>query len=224
MKGDFVKMLEKLQKKIEYVEEQKYSKVVINECRNPSNFGIIRNPDVYAEIKGPCGDTMKICFNVNSNHITDACFWTDGCGATIACGSLITKMLKDKNLADAKKITYTKLLKTLDGLPKEHQHCAKLTTNTLKKAIENYNRKIANVKKDIFENNNHKAQTNIQNDFNLQKDIEKIKLYINSHGFINISHNSSNTQIYEKDGNIIAIKERIISKKTKKLKINNLHH
>ena len=57
---DFVKLLDELQRKIELSEEQIYSKVVIREYRNPSNFGVIDNPDAVGKIKGPCGDTMKI--------------------------------------------------------------------------------------------------------------------------------------------------------------------
>ena len=41
---EFVKLLENLQRKIEYEEEETYSKVVISEYRNPSNFGIIDDP------------------------------------------------------------------------------------------------------------------------------------------------------------------------------------
>ena len=135
---DFLKLLEELQRKIEYSEEQKYSKVVINEFRNPSNFGGFDDPDTIGEIKGPCGDTMKISLKVKDFKITDARFWTDGCGATIACGSMLTKTLKGKTLQDAKKYTNLQLLKSLDGLPIEHHHCAILAVNTLRKAINNY--------------------------------------------------------------------------------------
>ncbi len=132
------KFLEELQQKIEYEEEQIYSKVVIRECKNPSNFGILDEPDAYGEIKGPCGDTMKISLRVEKRRIKDAYFWTDGCGATIACGSMLTKILKGKTIQEAKKYTSSELLITLDGLPVEHQHCPILAINTLQQAIKNY--------------------------------------------------------------------------------------
>ena len=97
-----------------------------------------RDPDTIGEIKGPCGDTMKISLKVKDFKITDARFWTDGCGATIACGSMLTKTLKGKTLQDAKKYTNSRLLRALDGLPIEHHHCAILAVNTLRKAINNY--------------------------------------------------------------------------------------
>jgi nitrogen fixation NifU-like protein len=137
--NDFLKMLEKLQKKIEYDEEQAYSNIVIHEYRYPSNFGVLDNPDAIAKIKGPCGDTMKLSLRITNNVIKDACFWTDGCGATIACGSMLTKMMIGLTVDEATNITSEKLTKALNGLPTEHLHCTILAVNTLHKAIKNYN-------------------------------------------------------------------------------------
>ena len=138
---DFVNLLEELQRKIEYEEEEAYSKVVISEYRNPSNFGLIENPDAAGEIKGPCGDTMKITLAIKNGKILKASFWTDGCGATIACGSILTKIIKGKTLKEANDISSLQLLEALEGLPIEHYHCSILAINTLQKAIKKYNKK-----------------------------------------------------------------------------------
>jgi nitrogen fixation NifU-like protein len=135
----FVDLLEELQRKIEYKEEEIYSKIVINEFRNPSNFGVIDDANAVGEIKGPCGDTMKITLNIKKGRILNACFWTDGCGATIACGSMLTKIIKDKTLQESYDLSSSQLLEALDGLPIEHHHCTVLAINTLHKAIEDYN-------------------------------------------------------------------------------------
>ena len=138
---DFVKFLGELQKKIEYDKEQTYSKVVLREYRNPSNFGVLNDYNAAGEIKGPCGDTMKITLKIQHNKIKKAYFWTDGCGATIACGSMLTKIIQDKTLQQANDISNLQLLETLGGLPIEHHHCTILAINTLQKAIKNYNKK-----------------------------------------------------------------------------------
>ena len=138
---DLVKLLEELQQKIEYGEEQTYSKVVIREYRNPSNFGVLDDPDAVGEIKGPCGDTMKITLEIKNGRIIKARFWTNGCGATIACGSILTKIIKGKTLQEANDISSLQLLEALEGLPIEHHHCTILAINTLQKAIKNYNKK-----------------------------------------------------------------------------------
>jgi NifU-like protein involved in Fe-S cluster formation len=64
---------------------------------------------------------------------------TDGCGATIACGSMLTKMVRSKTLSEAAEITHEDLLTALDGMPEGHEHCAKLAVKTLRQTIINAN-------------------------------------------------------------------------------------
>ena len=104
-KKQVIDILKALQKKIEYDEEQIYSNIVIFEYRNPSNFGDIENPDAIGMIKGPCGDTMKITLKIEKKRIKNVSFWTDGCGATIACGSMLTKMIKGFTIEEASGIS-----------------------------------------------------------------------------------------------------------------------
>ena len=136
-KGDsFEKIIKEIQRKIEYEEETKFSKKLINEYRNPSNFGVIDNPDAVGKTKGPCGDTMQIMLKIDNGKVTDVRFWTDGCGTSIACGSMLTKMIKGKTIEEIFAITSEKLNDELDGLPENHVHCTVLAVNTLKKTIE----------------------------------------------------------------------------------------
>ena len=140
-KDAFDELIDELQKKIDEDEKLTYSKKVIEEYKNPVNFRHIKKPDAIGEIRGPCRDTMKIMLCIKEKVITDASFWTDGCGASIACGNKLTSMIKGKKLDYAKNISNVDLVKSLDGLPKEHEHCAVLATNTLRKALEKYHKK-----------------------------------------------------------------------------------
>jgi len=135
-KKNFEKIFEELQRKIEYEEETEFSKKVINEYRNPSNLGVIENPDAVGKIKGPCGDTMQIMLKISDDRVTEVSFWTDGCGTSIACGSMLTKMIKGKKIKDIYDITSEKLNDALDGLPENHVHCTVLAVNTLRKTIK----------------------------------------------------------------------------------------
>ena len=137
---DFEKMMKNIQSKINQDEERDYSKTVIKEYRNPNNFCILENPDAFGEIKGPCNDTMKISLRIEDEKIINACFWTDGCGASIARGSMLTKMITGKTVETALDITSEQLTDTLGGLPKEHLHCTVLTVSTLQEAIKNYHK------------------------------------------------------------------------------------
>ncbi len=135
---DFEKMIEGIQNKIELDEETDFSKKVINEYRNPSNFGVIEKADAIGKIKGPCRDTMKITLKIENDRVANVCFWTDGCGTSIACGSMLTKMIKGKTIDEISAITSKELNNALDGLPETHVHCTVLAVSTLHKAIENY--------------------------------------------------------------------------------------
>ena len=136
--NDFEEMVRYLQKKIEYDEEKTYSKIVIQEYRNPTYFGILDQPDAVGQVKGPCGDAMKFSLIINNEIIEKALFWTDGCGATIASGNMLIKMIMKKTLKVAHSVTRKQVLDALGGVPDEHNHCALLAVNTLHKTINNY--------------------------------------------------------------------------------------
>ena len=115
-----------------------YSETTIEHAMNPRNIGDMENADGFARVTGPCGDTIEIWLKVNSGTINDATFMTDGCGTTIASGSMVTEMVKGKSIIEAQKISQQDVLKALGGLPEESEHCALLAADTLKEAIRDY--------------------------------------------------------------------------------------
>ena len=117
---------------------EKFSETAIEHGMNPRNMGDIDNADGYGMVTGPCGDTMRIWIKVKDGVISDAGFLTDGCGTTIASGSMVTELSKGKSIAEAYKIDQKKVLDALDGLPEESEHCALLAANTLKETLKHY--------------------------------------------------------------------------------------
>jgi len=115
-----------------------YSEKTIDHFLNPRNLGDIPAPDGFARITGPCGDTMEICLKVSGDKIVNASFWTDGCGTTIASGSMVTELAKGRSVTEALKITQDDVLDALGGLPEDSLHCALLAANTLKEAVKDY--------------------------------------------------------------------------------------
>jgi len=113
-----------------------YTKAVIDHAQNPRNLGITPNADGSGVFTGPCGDTMRIWLRVKETVIQGATFWTNGCGTTIASGSMITELVKGRTIRDAMRITEKDVLDALGGLPEESQHCALLAATTLKEAIK----------------------------------------------------------------------------------------
>jgi nitrogen fixation NifU-like protein len=134
MSSEFDKMVEELTQEI----WAGYSQVVIDHAQNPRNVGSIQDSDGFGSVTGPCGDNIEIWLKVQEGIIKEATFWTDGCGTTIAAGSMITEMARGKTIEEAMRITQQDVLDALGGLPEENIHCALLAANTLKETIENY--------------------------------------------------------------------------------------
>ncbi len=115
-----------------------YSETTIDHAMNPRNVGDMEDAEGFAKVTGPCSDTMQMWLRVNNGTIADATFMTDGCGTSIASGSMVTEMVKGKTISEARKVSQQDVLSALGGLPEESEHCALLAANTLKAAIRDY--------------------------------------------------------------------------------------
>ena len=115
-----------------------YSETTIDHAMNPRNVGNMENANGFGTVTGPCGDTMEIWLRVKGYIIVGATFLTDGCGTTIAAGSMVTEFAKGKNVIRAQRISQQDVLEALEGLPEESRHCASLAANTLKEAVKDY--------------------------------------------------------------------------------------
>jgi nitrogen fixation NifU-like protein len=115
-----------------------YSENTIDHFLKPRNLGEIPAPDGFGRVTGPCGDTMEIYLKVRDGRVMNASFWTDGCGPSIASGSMVTEMAKRMSISEAQRISQHDVLAALGGLPEESEHCALLAANTLKEAIKDY--------------------------------------------------------------------------------------
>jgi len=117
-----------------------YSENLKKEFLNPQNIGKIENPDSWSKITGECGDTVEMYLSIENGKIKDIKFWTDGCGFTIACCSYVTRIAKGKPVEEAYQIKPEEVDTYFSGLPEENKHCAYLAVNSLKAAIEKYDR------------------------------------------------------------------------------------
>jgi nitrogen fixation NifU-like protein len=115
-----------------------YSEAAIEHGMNPRNLGELEDADGFAKVTGPCGDTMEMWLRVKDGTIAQVTFLTDGCGTSLASGSMTTELAKGKSIAEARKISQENVLDALGGLPEESQHCALLASNALKEAIKDY--------------------------------------------------------------------------------------
>lgn len=123
-----------------------YSKQVLEHFKNPKNQGKLLNPDAMGQVGNPvCGDIMKLYLNITKDKkdiekskIKEIKFETLGCGAAIACSSVVTQIVKGKTLEFGINLDKKFVLKELGGLPETKVHCSMLSIEALQKAINNY--------------------------------------------------------------------------------------
>ncbi|MBU1152037.1 iron-sulfur cluster assembly scaffold protein [Patescibacteria group bacterium] len=116
-----------------------YTKKVLNHFLHPKNIGEISKPDGQSEVGNPvCGDMLKFSIKVKDGKIQNIKFLSFGCASNIATASMLTEKVKGLTIEKAKTYDWNKIVKDLDGLPKQKIHCSILAVEGLKKAIENY--------------------------------------------------------------------------------------
>jgi nitrogen fixation NifU-like protein len=134
--NDFDRLGEELQRRVSEQERALYSRAVIEHAHNPENLGRLVAPDHLAVVKGWCGDTMEIYLRLGrGNRIREATFMTDGCGPSVACGSMLTRMVRGLSPEKALQISAQQLAGALHGLPEDSLHCAELAVKTLRAAL-----------------------------------------------------------------------------------------
>jgi len=134
-------MTEKFDKYVQELQEamlEGYSEKLKNEFLNPKNLGEIEDSDSHVSVTGVCGDTVEMYLSIRDGRISDIKFMTDGCGPTIACASYVTRTAREKTIEEALQIKPEDVDKYFEGLPEEHKHCAQLSIDTLKAALDMY--------------------------------------------------------------------------------------
>ena len=122
-----------------------YSEKVIDHYENPRNVGKFDEADdsIGTGMVGApaCGDVMRLQIQVSDDGIIeDAKFKTYGCGSAIASSSLLTELVKGKNLDEAASIKNTEIAQEL-SLPPVKIHCSVLAEDAIKAAVQNYREK-----------------------------------------------------------------------------------
>lgn len=116
-----------------------YNAIILDHLRNPRNAGSLPEADiVVTERNDYCGDLMRMALKIQKNKIVDLRFQTFGCGISIAAGSLLTELAKEKTLSEAQQITESCIATALGGLGPEKQHGATLAAQALAAALNQY--------------------------------------------------------------------------------------
>jgi nitrogen fixation NifU-like protein len=132
------KFVRELQEQIFEETKEAYGETAFHRWLDPLHMGLIKEPDGYACLTGVCGDTMQIFLRFENNRVKEASFQTDGCGSSIVCGSFAAEMSLGKDPDELLEVTSEAILKKLEKLPKEDEHCASLAAETLQEAVNDY--------------------------------------------------------------------------------------
>lgn len=115
-----------------------YPEHIIALAKNQKHFGRMNEPTSRACIKGPCGEEIEFYLFIKNRVIEEIKFYTEGCIATVVCGSMTAQLALGKSIDEALGISPKEVIESLNGLPKEHCHCSILAVSTLYRATVDY--------------------------------------------------------------------------------------
>lgn len=120
---------------------ERFSDTVMAHFQDPSNRGRLENPDGVGLIGSPgAGPFFLLGVNLVAGRVTTARFECHGCGALIACGSVLTELVIGRDLSGCEEITAFSLTEALDGLPPDKRHWVDVAIVALRQAIAEANR------------------------------------------------------------------------------------
>ena len=118
-----------------------YSAVLLDHFQNPRNAGEFPPPAVAVEVSNPaCGDILRLSLSIDhadtgEAKIADVRFKAKGCAPAIACGSMLTELIRGKTLRIAARVTAAEIISSLGGVPPEGSHAAVLASDALRAAL-----------------------------------------------------------------------------------------
>ncbi len=114
-----------------------YMDFILENYKNPKNYGKIENPTSISHGSNPfCGDEIFIYLKIDNNKISDIKFTGKGCAISQASASILTEMVKGKDVDYARNLKDEDFLKELGiKLSPIRMKCALLSLWTLRDAI-----------------------------------------------------------------------------------------
>lgn len=112
------------------------SRELLRHALAPQNHGVLHQPHGEASVTGICEDTVCVQVRLVDRRVAQLAFYTNGCSATLACGSMATTLAQGQSVEEALRIDGAQILEALGGLPVEHTHCADLAANALTAAVQ----------------------------------------------------------------------------------------
>jgi nitrogen fixation NifU-like protein len=114
-----------------------YSSRVLDHFEHPRNTGELADANARARVENPvCGDVLELSVKTADGFLREVRFRAQGCVPTLACGSLITELVRGRTIAEAAALAKESLIRELGGLPAESGHAAQLAIDALRAVLE----------------------------------------------------------------------------------------
>ncbi len=114
-----------------------FSLAVIEHSTNPRNTEPLTDADAVGQAGTPGeGPYMRMFLKWDGERVVATRFDTYGCPVVRACGSFVSEWVKGKTREQASILTASDLMLVMGGLPLGKEHCAKLSVEALRDALE----------------------------------------------------------------------------------------
>ncbi|MGG0669307.1 Fe-S cluster assembly sulfur transfer protein SufU [Sporosarcina koreensis] len=82
--------------------DQLYRSVIMDHYKNPRNKGVLEENNVTIDMNNPtCGDVIHLTLKVEDGIVQDAKFEGEGCSISMASASMMTQIIKNKDVDTA---------------------------------------------------------------------------------------------------------------------------
>ena len=114
----------------------RYSETIMEHFLDPKNRGQLENPSGVG-VAGTPGQGPYLVFQIaiDDSVVKQARFQCHNCGVTVACGSMLSELVKNKSLDQCNQITSQNLSDALEGVPPDKMHMLSFVLDALKLAI-----------------------------------------------------------------------------------------
>jgi NifU-like protein involved in Fe-S cluster formation len=113
-----------------------FSDTLMEYFQTPTNRGAMESAHLVG--KGSLNGyppSVSLYLRIAQDRVVEATFEAEGCGVTIACGSMLTKLVGGRSLAECRQITVHVLARGLDGIPSGKEYCADVAIRALQDAL-----------------------------------------------------------------------------------------
>src|SRR5215472_9233159 len=114
-----------------------YSPQLLDHFEHPRNAGELADADARVRLENPaCGDILELFVKFENDCVREIRFRAKGCVPSMACGSMITEIVRGLTLPEASSIQRQDVVQAIGGLPEASGHAAQLAIDALAAVLQ----------------------------------------------------------------------------------------